>query len=67
MQNEPLIYTSKGNLPISSLVYQTAWEDQPEYTKFMERYLLDGEVVKESAHVFSRIGVTGIPAAGGIG
>ena len=34
MQDEPLIYTSKGNLPIA----------------FVEEYSLNGEIVKKSAH-----------------
>ena len=56
----PLIYTSKGNVPIDSLTYETAWDDQPDYTKFVERYRdASGEVVKESAHVYSLAGVTG--------
>jgi hypothetical protein len=43
---DPLIYTSKGNVPISSLTYQTAWDVQEGYIKFMERYLdSSGEVV----------------------
>lgn len=53
---EPLIYTSRGNLPVASLEYQTAWDVQPHYIKFMERYLLDGEIVKESAHVYNTRG-----------
>ena len=54
--DEPLIWTSKGNLPISALTYQTAWDVQPSYIKFVERYLdATGEVVKESAHVFDRL------------
>lgn len=60
MDDEPLIYTTRGNLPVSSLTYQTRWEDTADYTKFVERYVAsDGEVVKESAHVFSRVGVAG--------
>lgn len=54
----PLIYTTKGNLPVDQLEYQTGWIDTPEYTQFMERYLLDGEVVKESSHVYHRKGAT---------
>jgi hypothetical protein len=55
----PLIWTSRGNLPLSELTYQTAWEYVPNhYMKFMERYLAaDGIVVKESAHVYSFQGV----------
>jgi hypothetical protein len=57
---EPLIWTKNGNVPISTLTYQTAWDDQPGYTKFVERYLdASGDVVKESAHVYSRQGLTG--------
>ncbi len=49
--DEPLIYTNKGNLPLASLRYATAWEDAETYTKFIERYFLGDELVKESAHV----------------
>lgn len=62
--DEPLIWTSKGNLPISTLTYQTAWDVQDAYIKFVERYLdAAGEVVKESAHVYDRLGVSGLGAA----
>ena len=61
---EPLIWTSKGNLPLLTLTYQTAWDVQPSYIKFVERYLdTAGEVVKESAHVYDRLGVSGLGAA----
>jgi hypothetical protein len=52
--SEPLIYTAKGNLPVASLKYETQWEDCADYTKFVETYTLDGEVVRSSAHVFGR-------------
>lgn len=58
MTEEPLVWTSKGNLPIAALEYSTLWEETAEYTKFIERYQLDGEVVKESAHVLSRQQIT---------
>lgn len=58
MPDEPLIFTSKGNLPIASLEYQKVWEDAPDYMKFSEIYLLDGEVVKESCHVYVKHGLT---------
>lgn len=51
MNDEPLVYTSKGNLPIASLEYFYRWEHEPEYIKFIEGYTLDGEVVKQSANV----------------
>ena len=53
----PLIWTSKGNLPIDSLDYSYAWDDTDTYIKFSEIYKLDGEVVKESAHVRMKFGV----------
>jgi len=60
MEDVPLIFTTRGNVPISELEYQTRWEDTPDYTKFVERYVAsDGEVVKESAHVYDRKGVFG--------
>lgn len=61
---EPLIWTSKGNLPVSSLTYQTAWDVQDTYIKFAERYIdAAGEVVKESAHVYDRVGIAAAGAA----
>lgn len=57
MNDEPLIYTSRGNLPVASLDYMTRWEKTAEYTKFIETYSLNGEVVRESAHVLSHEGV----------
>lgn len=48
--DEPLIYTSKGNLPISSLVYTHRWEEDDVAISFIEEYRLDGEVVKRNSH-----------------
>lgn len=47
----PLIYTKLGNLPVDALVYGTRWEITSEYIKFIETYTMDGETVRESAHV----------------
>jgi hypothetical protein len=52
----PLVFTTKGNLPIDSLEYFHAWEDTPVYTKFIEGYKLDGEIIKQSAHVMIKQG-----------
>lgn len=52
--SEPLIYTIKGNLPISSLQLTVKWEVDPgNFVKCIELYTLEGEVVRESAHVLS--------------
>lgn len=47
---EPLIYTSKGNLPIASLQYRHEWTETENETVFVEEYRLDGEIVKRSVH-----------------
>lgn len=63
MNETPLIYTIKGNLPVADLEYSTEWQEVPgEYTKLIETYKLDGEVVKQSVHVLSRQGL-GVGAA----
>lgn len=59
MNEEPLIWTKNGNVPISTLTYQTGWDVQPTYIKFCERYIdASGEVVKESAHVYDKAGLS---------
>jgi len=54
--DEPLIYTTKGNLPIAALEYSHKWEDLETCIKFSETYTLDGEIVKQSAHVLMKTG-----------
>lgn len=56
MSDVPLIWTSKGNLPIADLVYAHRWEETDVYLKFVETYTLGDEVVKESAHVYIKKG-----------
>lgn len=51
----PLVYTTRGNLPQSELVFTTAWVDQPDFTRLTETYTAaDGEIVRQDVHVFSR-------------
>lgn len=54
--DKPLAFTTKGNLPIDSLEYFHYWEDAEGYIKFIEGYKLDGEVVKQAAHVYVKTG-----------
>lgn len=62
---EPLIHTSKGNVPVSSLDYSVEWDIQEEYVKLTERYTdKAGEVVRESAHVKQLKGVDVFTAVG---
>ncbi len=58
---EPMIYTTKGNIPISELAYATRWEVTDDYIKLVETYSLGGEVVRESAHVLTKRGLTAEP------
>lgn len=62
--SEPLIWTSKGNIPMAGLVHQVAWDVTPEQIVFVERYLLGDEVVKQSSHVhiISGAGSVGVAA-----
>ena len=50
--SRPLIYTSKGNLPVESLERKVEWHFSVGEIVFKEIYLLDGEVVKEGADVY---------------
>lgn len=60
MSDQPLIHTSKGNLPVASLTYATKWDFGPTWVKFTEQYTdADGDVVRESCHVFDTQGVAG--------
>jgi hypothetical protein len=47
----PLIWTTKGNLPVASLEYYIGWDITEESIVFKEQYRLDGEIVKENSHV----------------
>jgi len=49
---QPLIYTSKGNLPICILQHRYGWLVTEDQTTFIEQYLLRGEIVKQSVHVY---------------
>lgn len=53
---EPLIYTTKGNLPEKDLEYSKEWVFDTDTIKFSETYKLNGEIVKQSGHVFVKRG-----------
>jgi hypothetical protein len=57
MNDEPLIYTIMGNIPIASLEYSSTWVDADTYIKFIETYKLGDEIVKQSAHVMVKRGL----------
>lgn len=53
----PLIWTTKGNLPVGSLEYCPTWTEAPDEISFVEEYRLEGEVVKRNVHVYLKKGV----------
>jgi len=59
----PLIFTSKGNVPIASLTYEHNWEMSEEFVKFSEVWRDDtGAIVKNNMHMYS---LKGLPPIGG--
>jgi hypothetical protein len=50
--DEPLIYTSHGNLPLAALDYTHHWLEDAVAITFVEEYRLKttGELVKKNAH-----------------
>lgn len=51
MSAEPLIYTTKGNLPVASLRHEVEWRIEAAQIVFLETYFLGDEIVKQNAHV----------------
>lgn len=66
MEQEPLIWTTKGNLPIASLQYRHEWTDTAVETTLVEEYLLGEEVVKRNVHVMLKQGAVSHAEAGGV-
>lgn len=62
-QDVPLIWTTKGNLPVDSLEYYIGWEITEDSIVFKEQYRLEGEIVKENAHVKLLKGSDAVPEA----
>ena len=65
--DEPLIYTSKGNIPEKLLEYSHGWDDSPEALFFWETYKLDGEVVKHARHGYIKRGMLADATASNLG
>lgn len=62
--NEPLIYTTKGNLPIAALDQRVVWTDNEQET-ICASELWDGdECVRREVHIYKR---TGLETLGNIG
>ena len=60
---EPLIYTSKGNVPVDSLIYSKEWKVDENFVSFLEFWHdADGVRVKNNVHMCA---LMGLPAVGG--
>ena len=54
---EPLIFTTRGNLPVSVLQYRYGWYESQREIVFVEEYWLGDESVKRSVHTMLKQGV----------
>jgi len=55
----PLMYCSKGNVPVASLTYTKDWEINDTYFQFREFWHdAQGELVKNNVHMYMREGIT---------
>jgi hypothetical protein len=58
MTDEPLIFTSKGNVPISTLRYEHRWQDNEKFTMLQEFWFDGDEIVKNNVHVMAKEGLS---------
>lgn len=52
MNEIPLIWTTKGNIPVESLAYSSEWFISDEEIKLVETHRLGDEIVRQSAHIY---------------
>ena len=57
MSDVPLIWTSKGNLPVDGLTYEPEWNDLEDQVQFIETYKQGDEIVKRSVHIMIKKGI----------
>ena len=65
--NEPLSWTTKGNIPVSGLKHSVEWTIDDTKIVFVETYSQGDEIVKQSSHVKILTGVESPTAVGTIG
>jgi hypothetical protein len=59
MNDEPLIYTIRGNLPVASLAFEVKWRVEPDFVSMTEIYTAeDGVIVRQDSHVCALKGAT---------
>ncbi len=57
---EPLIYTTKGNLPVASLQYHHEWQEDDDAIYLIEEFTLDGELVRRNVHARMKKGLAAL-------
>jgi hypothetical protein len=51
---EPLIHTTMGNVPVSSLAHEVEWRFTEKIAHFTERYKdSTGAIVRQDSHVYA--------------
>lgn len=63
----PLIWTTKGNLPVESLRYVNRRDDTPGNVVLVEEHFLGNECVKRSVHVCPLVGTSLLAEAKDLG
>jgi hypothetical protein len=64
---EPLVYTSLGNVLASSLEERVVWVDNDEETICAHEHWHDGECVKRAVHIYKRKGLEVLGQLGDFG
>ena len=62
--DEPLIATSKGNLPLASLRENVVWTDDENDTTCALEYWLGDECVRREVHIYKRTGYSALGSQG---
>jgi hypothetical protein len=64
MTDAPLIYTSKGNVPVDSLSYEKDWQIDDDLIVFTEVWRDEtGAIVKNNVHMYAK---KGLPQLGAV-
>lgn len=62
--DEPMIYTTKGNLPLAGLRHATVWTDNADETILASELWQGDECVRREVHVYKRRGMEVLGALG---
>lgn len=54
----PMVWTTKGNMPVEFLDYNVEWFENPDEIGLVEVYRHQGEIVRRSVHVRKKEGLS---------